>query len=40
MATLVAENALVRQQVIVLQRVKPHPHLKSRDRFAIAAVTS
>ena len=38
-AALVAENALLRQQVVVLQRAKPHPHLTSRDRFTIAAVT-
>jgi hypothetical protein len=38
-AALVAENTLLRQQVVVLQRAKPHPHLKSRDRFTIAAVT-
>ena len=38
-AALVAENTLLRQQVVVLQRAKPHPHLKLRDRFTIAAVT-
>ncbi len=36
---LIAENALLRQQVIVLQRRKPHPRLKARDRFTIAAIT-
>jgi hypothetical protein len=38
-AGLIEENALLRQQVIVLQRGKPHPRLKARDRFAIAAIT-
>jgi hypothetical protein len=38
-AGLVAENAVLRQQVILLQRGKPHPRLKVRDRFTIAAVT-
>jgi hypothetical protein len=34
---LLAENALLRQQVIVLQRAAPYPRLKVRDRLAIAA---
>jgi len=38
-AKLVAENALLRQQVIVLKRSAPRPHLKSRDRFTIATIT-
>ena len=38
-AALVAENTLLRQQVVVLQRAKKHPHLKPRDRFTIAALT-
>ncbi len=38
-AGLIAENALLRQQVVVLQRARPHPKLKARDRFTIAAIT-
>lgn len=38
-AALIAENAVLRQQVIVLQRGKPHPRLKVRDRFTIATIT-
>ena len=38
-AALIAEDVLLCQQVVVLRRAKPHPHLKSRDRFTIAAVT-
>jgi hypothetical protein len=38
-AALVAENTLLRQQVVVLQRAKPHPHLKSHDRLTIAVAT-
>ncbi len=38
-ANLVAENAVLRQQVIVLQRGKPRPRLKIQDRFTIAAIT-
>ena len=38
-AALVAENALLRQEVIVLGRGRPHPRLKPRDRFTIAALT-
>lgn len=37
-AKLVAENALLRQQVIVLKRGAPRPRLKPRDRWSIAAV--
>lgn len=37
---LLAENALFRQQIIVLRRAAPHPRLKARDRLAISAVTS
>ena len=36
---LVAENALLRQQVLVLQRGTPRPRLKLRDRWTIAALT-
>ena len=39
LAGLVAENAVLRQELVVLQRAKPHPHLKSRDRFTIAVAT-
>ncbi len=38
-AKLVAENALLRQQVTVLKRSAPRPHLKPRDRFTIATIT-
>ena len=38
-ATLLAENALLRQQVIILRRATSHPRLKARDRLAISAVT-
>jgi hypothetical protein len=38
-AALVAENILLRQQIVVFQRAKSHPQLKSRDRFTIAVVT-
>jgi hypothetical protein len=38
-AALVAENTLLRQQVIVLHRAAPHPRLKPRDRFTISAIT-
>jgi hypothetical protein len=38
-AALVAENTLLRQQVIVLHRTAPHPRLKLRDRFTISAIT-
>ena len=36
-AALLAENALLRQQLIVLRRAAPHPRLKRRDRLAIAS---
>jgi len=38
-APLVAENTLLRQQVILLHRAAPHPRLKARDRFTIGAIT-
>lgn len=38
-AGLVAENAVLRQQIIVLQRGKPHSRLRVSDRFTIAAIT-
>jgi hypothetical protein len=38
-AALLAENALLRQQVIVLKRAAPRPRLKARDRLAISAMT-
>ena len=38
-AALVAENTLLRQQVIVFHRAAPHPRLKPRDRFTISAIT-
>jgi putative transposase len=38
-AALLAENALLRQQVIVLERAAPRPRLKARDRLAISAMT-
>jgi len=37
-AALVAENTLLRQQVIVFHRAAPHPRLKPRDRFTISAI--
>lgn len=36
-AALLAENALLRQQLIVLRRAAPNTRLKARDRFAIAS---
>jgi hypothetical protein len=39
-AALLAENALLRQQVIVLRRAAPPPRLKARDRLAISAMTT
>jgi putative transposase len=38
-AALLAENALLRQQIIVLRRAAPHPRFKARDRLAISAMT-
>ncbi|MGA7740663.1 MAG: integrase core domain-containing protein, partial [Polyangia bacterium] len=38
-AALVAENTLLRQQVIVLHRAAPHPRLKPHDRFTVSAIT-
>jgi hypothetical protein len=38
-AALLAENALLRQQVIVLRRAAPRPRLRTHDRLAIGAVT-
>jgi putative transposase len=38
-AKLMAENAVLRQQVIVLRRSAPRPRLKPRDRWTIAALT-
>ena len=38
-AALLAENALLRQQLVVLRRAAPHPRLKARDRLAIAWVS-
>ncbi|HJX66493.1 MAG TPA: transposase, partial [Polyangia bacterium] len=38
-AALVAENTLLRQQVILLHRAAPHPRLNPRDRFIIGAIT-
>jgi hypothetical protein len=38
-AALLAENALLRQQRIVLRRAAPHPRLKARGRLAISATT-
>jgi transposase InsO family protein len=38
-AALLAENALLRQQLIVVRRAAPHPRLKARDRLAISAAT-
>jgi hypothetical protein len=39
-AKLVAENAQLRQQVIVLGRSAPWPRLKPRDQWSIAAITN
>ncbi|HJX63446.1 MAG TPA: hypothetical protein VJ860_05770 [Polyangia bacterium] len=38
-SALLAENTLLRQQVILLHRATPHPRLKARDRFIIGAIT-
>ena len=38
-SALLAENSLLRQQVILLHRAAPHPRLKARDRFTIGAIT-
>ena len=38
-AKLIAENVLLRQQVVVLRRGSPRPHLKPRDRWSMAAIT-
>ena len=38
-AKLIAENVLLRQQVVVLKRGSPRPRLKPRDRWTIAAIT-
>jgi putative transposase len=38
-AALLAENALLRQQLVVLRRAAPHPRLKARDRLATAWVS-
>jgi hypothetical protein len=38
-AKLIADNALLRQQVVVLKRGSPRPRLKPRDRWTIAAIT-
>ena len=38
-ARLIAENALLRQQIVVLQRGASRPHLKPRDRWTVAAIT-
>ena len=36
-AALLAENVLLRQQIIILGRAAPRPRLKARDRLAPAA---
>ena len=38
-AALLAENALLRQQVIVFKRAAPRPRLRARDRLAISVMT-
>ncbi|MBN2575894.1 MAG: hypothetical protein JXP73_15110 [Deltaproteobacteria bacterium] len=38
-AALLAENALLHRQLIVLRRAAPHPRLKSRDRLAVAWIS-
>jgi len=38
-AALLAESALLRQQLVVLRRASPHPRLEVRDRLAIAWVS-
>jgi hypothetical protein len=38
-AALLAEDVLLRQQIIVLRRAAPHPRLRTRDRLAIPAMT-
>jgi putative transposase len=39
-AQLLAENALLRQQLIVLQRQVKHPHLKPLDRFVMVILAN
>jgi len=34
-SALLAENTLLRQQVLLLHRATPHPRLKARDRFIV-----
>ena len=36
---LIAENALLRQQVVVFKRSASRPRLKPRDRWTMAAIT-
>jgi hypothetical protein len=36
---LIAENALLRQQVVVLRRRTRRPRLRPRDRLTVAAIT-
>jgi hypothetical protein len=38
-AALLAENFLLRQQLVVPRRAAPHPRLKAQDRLAIAWVS-
>lgn len=38
-AGLIAENALLRQQVVVLRRATPHPRLRQRERWTMATLT-
>ncbi|MBN2574221.1 MAG: hypothetical protein JXP73_06630 [Deltaproteobacteria bacterium] len=38
-ARLIAENVLLRRQVVVLKRAAPRPRLKVRDGWAVAAIT-
>jgi hypothetical protein len=38
-SALLAENTLLRQQVLLLHRAAPHPRLTTRDRFTIGAIT-
>jgi hypothetical protein len=38
-AKLIAENALLRQQVVVLKRGSARPRLKARDRWTMATIT-
>ena len=39
-AALIAENAVLRQQIIVLRRSVPKPRIRARDRVVLATAKS